>query len=467
MQKKTFRRIAKFRFKNKSYQMFRSTNGKIAYLEYKDNKYYYPSYNDLLELVSFFSKEGVNKAYFDDGENTQRTFCFIPKVQYKASLLFITSAIVSTLLTGCTSDRYHENQLQNTSVSYSEYLDSFLELDISYNDDEIELNNTNCYETEDFDVMKLSKYVQLYNNKYFTDLFGVEKYTFEEIDSFIVSNNRIKFIQDVVSEFANTMYSSYPGLEFRVFAYNVKTLNLDYQRSEEIEFDSSSVAYYDVENNTIVISENIDLNNPKDLLVLRHELGHLFNNLRMEKDGWKIKYSFNDTSYGKYPREGLDVLFTTLPYYDEYNFDNLGYPITTNMMKVLVSSLPNYKIEDSISSNVYYLEKKLDEYKRDDIPASVILDLINLQWLEYSSNEIEVDLEDYKDLYKYITELYIKSNVTSEMSCSEIMEQKEILIGILTTGLKYEGLVLIDTQTIEDTFMQYIEENSIVASLSR
>lgn len=454
-----FHRVAKFKFNDKIYQVFRSNNGKVAFLEYKENKYYYPTYRDFMVLVSFFTNYDINLSLFQN--KNHKLVNFKPKLVTKSGLVMITSALLLQSLTGCSKNEIVEYDAYIPNYSSTNFESNYGELP-NYSDNVELVENADCYETQDFDIMKSSRYIQLYNNKYFTELFGKDSYTKEELHNVVQGNKKIPAeLQYYFIDFIDNMYDYYPNLDFRVFCENMRNLRIEYRDQETIELTTNSVAYYHNDDNYIVISKNIDFeNNIKDLLVLRHEIGHMFNTLKVQKDGWDIKYNFNDVRYGKFTKEGMDVLFTTLPFLDEYQeLDNFGYPITTNTLQAIIESLPTYNIEDSISNNVYYLEKMLNEYMKDDIAADVIIELIELQWYEYSSDMIEVDEQDYIDLYSYIARLYIKTNVSENMTFNEIMQKEKKLEELLVRGVKDETMVY--TNTIEEEFIKYLELHNI------
>ena len=90
---------------------------------------------------------------------------------------------------------------------------------------------------------------------------------------------------------------------------------------------------------------------------------------------------------------------------------------------------------------------------------AVIEELIEIQWIEYSSDLIQVNDEDYKDLYGYVARAYIKKYINSQMTYEEIKDIQYELEARLLLGVKEEKYVY--TDTIEEEFDNYIEENNI------
>jgi hypothetical protein len=454
-----FRKIAKFNFERKSFQMFLSDKNKVAFLRIENNSYHYPTMKEFENLMYLFGIFHGNYAYFRDSRHTKYSFIPFATMSIGGTVrkVMLTSLLVMSLLVGCGST----NNAKTYSYGYEP-----LDIDYSTTNDYInsDCNNSAFYETEDFELLESSKMVTLYNNKYFDQLFGCENVSVEEtIESARLNSKIPDNFRTSIEDFIYTMGNSYKSLDFRVYNHNIKTLEFETKSTDDVDFVmGGAVAMYDFINNKMLISENLDLNDPKSRLIFRHELGHLFNHLRMTKDGYEIKYSFDDASRGTYLKEALDVILTTNPFMDEYTDDeitkNMGYPITTNIVRVLVEC-SNYNIESSVSNNVYNFQNILNTAFPDDIDAAVIEELIEIQWIEYSSALIQVNDEDYKDLYGYVARAYIKKYINSQMTYEEIKDIQYELEARLLLGVKEEKYVY--TDTIEEEFDNYIEENNI------
>lgn len=490
MQKIEFTRIAKFKFNNEYYQMFKARRNKIAFLKINEKgQYEFPTVREFSSLVRFFMEDSFDTlAFFDDSKH--RKYKFMPYIKEKINgctrTVMITSMLVLATLTGCkyndtpvvyAYDEYYNNSSyqitsekniednndenitkeSETTKSATQVADNF---DSKYRD-------PHCfYETDDFELLESSKMITLYNNKYFKDIFKVDNYTVDDVKEVTNNNKNIpKEYLDFINEFTETMNNYYPNLDNRLYYHNISTLKFDIKVQDDVDFImSGSVAFYDIPNNTMVLANDIDLNDPKSRLIFRHELGHLFNHLRINYDGYDIKYYFNDAGRGKYLKEAMDVIFTTDPYTGDYPDDlekNMGYPITTNIVRILVDCM-GYNIEDSVSHNVYEFERQLNEINPNGIEASVIEEIIEFQWKEYNSADFEVDREEYKDLYEYVAKLYIDSYITPDMSYSEINQNLHELEERLVMGVEDPSYVLLDV--VSDTFEDYISKNHISKS---
>jgi len=460
-----FKRVAKFKFNNKTYQMFSSKN-KFAFLRVENGLYHYPTLDEFQNIVFFLEQEHYAK-YNDKRKEKYQFMPFLSfNVKNNIKKVMITSLLVMSCLTGCG----HEQSAKSYYYGYEP-------LDISVTNDIDESTITDVsyangfYETEDFELLESSKMITLYNNKYFDKLFGYSNVLENDVIKSIESNKSIPddYIY-YINEFVLTMASYYDSLDFRVFDYNIKSLEFEVRSPDNVDFIANgAVAFYDINNNKMIISADIDLaHNPRSRLIFRHELGHLFNHLKIEKDGYSIDYSFNDAGRGTYLKEALDVIFTTDPFMYDYKdpeiTENMGYPIITNIVRVLVEC-SDYDIQESVSANVYNFQNHLNSYFGEELDANIIEELIELQWIEYSDDLIKVNDEDYEDLYEYVTKLYIKKNVNPTMSYDEIKEKETTLKDKLLLGVSHDEYVYINI--VEEVFNNYLKENNITKTSIR
>lgn len=462
-----FKRIATFRIDNRMYQMFSTSKKKFAFLRVENNLYHYPTTEEFTIIINALEKEhGDNYAYYND--NRKKNFRFNPfliKVDNnKIKKVMITSLLVFSCLTGCGNNQ-----------GYKSYYYEPLDIDYSECEEEYETTNTEYangfYETDDFEMLESSKMITLYNNKYFDDLFGYKNIEVTDVLASLESNKKIPDqYRYYINEFITVVDSYYDSLEFRVFDHNLKTLDFEVREPDDVDFVAGgALAYYDIQNNKMIISTDIDLvNDPKSRLIFRHELGHLFNHLKLTKDGYSIDYAFNDAGRGTYLKEAMNVIFTTSPFMYDYNepeiTENMGYPITTNIVRVLIEC-SDFNICDSISSNVYNFQKHLDSSFKNELDASIVEELIELQWIEYSDDLIELNDSDYEDLYEYVAKIYLKKYAHANMTYDEIRELEGTLEAKLLLGVSHEEYVYI--YKVNEVFDEYLMSNNIQKSSGR
>lgn len=378
------------------------------------------------------------------------------------SLLFVF------LLSGCGRDVYvpweddtEDYSYEYTSADYSDDENEELSTEGLFD----EHNTTGFVTTKDYELLNSGspKTVTLYNNKYYGFFFGEEEITFDKIKQTIEQNKNIsKQYKAYITDYAERMYQYYPDLEWRVFVYNIGTVEIVEKTGNDMEFMASgAAAIYNIDDNIIILNTDIDLSSDEAGKVnFRHELGHLFNNFRVEKDGYKAKSFYNVASEGQIAKEALNVIFTSEPFLNEYYEEtrkNMGYSISTNMMRIILECI-DYTVEDSTKSNIFYLEEKLDEVMADEMPASEFCILFDDYW-EYCkqgvlSGEIPTEeLEEYKAMFRYLAKLYIKERLNENSDQYEINRAEEELLRTLHLGIANRIFVYDDV--IQEEFAAY------------
>ena len=101
----------------------------------------------------------------------------------------------------------------------------------------------------------------------------------------------------------------------------------------------------------------------------------------------------------------------------------------------------------------------------DELDAHVIMNIIDMQQMENQDQCIQLDEQEYVDLYTYITKLYMTKYVNESMSYSEIEEAKETLKARLLKAVHNPEYVY--TNVIDDVFNAYCVENNISQGLSK
>lgn len=508
MNKIEFYKILSFKFNNKWYQLFKTKHRKVAILRINDDgKYSYPSIEEFISIINIFETNNKSNAYnISFGDEKNKVYKFTPKVTVKHNgklkqVMLTSSIVLSIIAAGIGGYQIYDSFTYDNPYVY-DYRDYSTDISTLTNnvadivdedgytveseenrvisDEERFPNSEGLFEehvgegfidTRDYSLINSgkSKYLQLFNNKYFSNFFGVDNYSLDEVINAMESNKNIssKF-KEYMKNYITIMYNYYPNLDWRVFTTNIKTLKIELLPSNSYDLTSiNSEAFYDYQQNLMSLQENFDFKDESGRLVINHELGHLFNTLYLKTKKYEIHYYFKDNGEGVYVLEALDVIFTTAPFentYSDKRKENLGYPLITNEMRVIIDSLnqiegAEYSIEKFVSGNVYDLEDSLKAAMPNDIHPQIILSTIDYQWYDYSYDSIQIGDKDYSDLFKYITRLYIKANLTNESNYSEIEEHKEKLIERLKVGIKDNRYVF--ENDIEEEFNNFINLNKI------
>lgn len=461
-----FRKIARFKYNNKRYQLFMSESNKIAFLEIKDEKYYYPELNELLEINYLFNYNRHSQSIKND---KIKYFNFVPKAIRFGLLVTLTS----TLLTGCGPKSrisledlpsYNEvnteapSQINSDNSSTSNSDNSVNDTNTNNNNSTSIPNNTSnntnsstdnylellATADDEYDYKYASDYEDLYyikrlyvrDSSAYQNIYGYSNVTLEEIKSAINSNAKINndyknFILQYVIDWNNL----YPGSDFSTLYHNLSTLEVRVCTKDEMTrhtLSTSSLACYKRSENIIYVLEGIDLNRESDdYIIVTHELTHCARNSVFEReDGYNVDVSFfDDMKMGMYIEEALITDFC-------YELQGLGrksnfYTLQSSYFRIILDAI-DYNGADFMNHSINYLIEKMDEYMNDKQYAYHIITLIDAEASLRYTPYIEPEFEDFSELYQYITRMFIKNNVTSDMSYDEAMSKYDDLISEIT-----------------------------------
>ncbi len=313
-------------------------------------------------------------------------------------------------------------------------------------------------------------YIKVNSNVMFDQIFGRGNYTLEELYSVIDKNKSIpKEYKDFFKKYFKELTDYYPDLELRVFAYNLKDVEMQFISEYDIHQNGGENVYamYDYENNVIMLRDTLDYQNEYwDLISLRHEIAHMRNYFQIEKGEYKYTYRFyvfcgEEGSVGATVDEVLTVMFSTDPYYEEYinaGIENMGYPLATNELRVIVDAI-DYSPADSVSHNMYLLEDRMNDVMGDKLDSHIIMKTFDRQQRENINQEIQQNDPEYEALFDYIACIYMTKYVNESMSYAEIMDRCEVLKDKLLTGVHNPEYVY--TDVVDSAFSKYCEEHGI------
>lgn len=501
-----FRKIARFKYQNKRYQLFMSESNKVAFLEIKDGKYYYPELDELLEINYLFN-------YSRHSQNIQndkiKYFKFVPKALRYGLLVTLTSS----LLTGCgpkptftledlpSYNRTYNETSEIDSSATTEYEENIKSNqyvnDSNSNGNSNDLSNkpgsstsssTSIKDTyfsksenryldllavadDENDFRYASDYVNLpYVNriyvrdaKSYENIYGYSNVTLDQIKDAIDSNSKINSnYKDFIWQYVNDWNSLYPGSNFSTLYHNLSTLEIRVCTKNEMArytLSTTSVACYKRSENIIYVLDGIDIRRESsDYIVLAHELTHCARNSVFEtEDGVKVNVSFyDDNNMGMYTEEALITDFC-------YELQGLGrksnfYTLQSSYFRIILDAI-DYNGADFMNHSVNYLIEKMDEYMGDEQYAYHIISLIDAEAALRYTPYIEPEFEDFKELYEYITKMYVKNNVTSEMSYEEAMSKYDDLVAEITYYFdQMNNPIELDLDVFKEEFERCIEE---------
>ncbi len=335
-------------YNNKVFSIFLGENNHKAFLEIKNNKYYYPLYDDFLYLNKKFNEH--NYVSFK-----------INKFNFKEKVMIKYTAVSLALLTITTASSIKHNSKDSNQVDVSENK-SMIEQLIN-NQPKLTISENKITSKEDMD-----KYL------------GYESVSEEEIYSAIENNKQLtKYDKEKLYNVVAKIKEKSPNFDFRIFYENVKTLQIYMMDKTTIakEYGLGVKGCYDVKKNTIYYTDSTDD------MALYHEMCHIVFDYYRNEDG-KIVYKFNeignslgeamnakitnfitnDTSYG-YQTAILDFLLANSSYsLTEYNYKGIN-----GLKEKLITEYPSidfdfiFNVIDcmTITQNDYNMTISLDK----------------------------------------------------------------------------------------------------------
>lgn len=481
-----FRKIAKFKYKNKRFQLLMSESNKTAFLEIKDGKYYYPELTDLIEINYLFNYNRMNPSIKKD---KIKYYNLIPKAIRLGVLVTLSTSILSSC-----GNKYNSNTY---TPKINDYQVTAQENEISTTEDNTETQNiktdiNNTQESNDDKYLKLLaaaddeydfryaddyqdlnyvKYLYVRDSKNYDKLYGYSMVSIDDIKKAVNSNKNInddykKFIIQYVQDWN----SLYPGSDFSTLYHNLEGLQIKVCTKDEMArytLSTNSVACYKRDENTIYVLNGIDLSRESsDYIVVAHELTHCARNATYKQDdGYKVYVSFyDDMNMGLYIEEALITDFC-------YQMQGLGnksnfYTLQSSYFRIILDAI-DYDGADFMNHSVNYLIDQMDKYMEDDQYAYHIITLIDAEAALRYTPYLEPEFEDFTDLYQYITRMYVKKNVTSDMTYEQTQEIYNNLVEELTYYFdQMTNPIELDLNIFEEEYNKCIEELGINENLS-
>ena len=512
MKRIAFRKIVRFNYKGTTYDLFKDRKEHLAFLKVLDDgSYDYPSYHEFAELVRFYNDSFTHRGL----ELFEKEFNFLPclkeKVNGKIRYVMITSALVLSTLTGCANvqgsealahDHAYEQEDQTIIfVDETKEADQTLEDDIKdvvdkssvsidivvennieeetkedtltrlYN--EISDENTmqdyhyDLYDDDntpldrDFMYSKHQNVIVLLNDQLTYDCFETKDYTKDEVLTIIDNNDNLPDdFKTFAKDFVNTMDDYYDGLDYRMFAKNMEKLQIEIKDADTIKNESGGKAYFDNQLGKMVLPENIDYNHEYYRVIIRHELGHMFNCYTTKPDGIDCEVTYSPMYYGHGINvyEAVNTLFTGKPFMDDYSEErkqNLGYALIVNELDMILTNA-NYNLKNSVTDNVYDLEHYLNEHSAIE-DSNKLMDQMEQQWYDYKNEDYRVAPHEIDYLMDVTINCYLDGKEIN--TYEDLQNAKENFVRELTKGVKYaEDL---DLSEVDNVFGNIMNEKGL------
>lgn len=500
-----YRRIAKIQFENRTYQYYRNVdNRKMAFLKYDEvlDTYKYPTVEEVFNLAYCFKNDGSFSFYRKKRRRNSRhkLYKFVPKCVLGGAALttaFILGTHARDLnidldyfrhvldfdqeeLVDIPEENYNESEveesLKDTSTSTDEValeeniINQYQSYIIEHSSDFFDIDediNDRVVDAGDYIYNESSNMVMINNTEAFREFNIRTDYTYQDMADVIDKSIRIdEEFKPSVRDFCKTMYEFYDDIDWTVFYNNLKMLKIE-RDSEGVLDQREAYATYNAKENKIYVSQDLVLDEDTlDIVIFRHELGHLFTeaNFTSANNIFMCRYAkFQDE--GEYIKEGLNTIFTTEPFlnrYSEETENNMGYAIVTNYLRILIEIMPNFKIQQMTWGNYEYFADKLDEAFECNVDARTLISLIELQCNEYYNKGITGSEDDYREIYEYLGLAYDNYFKQNNISNDEIQYFIDTIEPRLLQGVDDISLIYYD-----EIANELYSNNGVVSHYSR
>lgn len=416
-----YRKVIEFCYKNYNYVMYLNGKNKHYFLRKVNNTLLYPTLLELIDLANFFCDIPELLCIKKDNKKTK----FIPKVIINGVTVTLTLSILSL---GFSMYKSAE-RIKEFENNYDEHL---AENYLAYNDDEIDEDLVvDTYLESDW-----LNYLYIYDMDYLDKYFNYPNVNIEQLKDVIENNANIPLkYKKLLFDYCNSVIKKYPNIELRVFYENLKSLEVVECSKEELITHTLSVdsygCYVRTENKIYVLDGYEYEYKTWAYQVIFHEFSHALRTGYYIDGDKKVKIQVEGQNYSDtVTAEALNSLFTVSLF--DYEEKDVAYQLQSNYHKVMIECMDNYSLEDYVQHSISYYAKKLDEFNNDDNYATVILNLIQVQYKDYHSNSISVDPCAYYPIYDYIAKMYFKKNITKDMSYEQALNICNKLVEIIT-----------------------------------
>lgn len=449
-----YRKVTQFFYKGNSYNMYLDNKNRRFFL--KNDKYgnlHYITIEELVDLITQLRITSVPLAMNIKKDNSKNKIKIIPKIVIGGlAVVFSVSTLEIAISMYQSQQRIKEFEQKriNNVQSVEDY--------ISYNDDVLENTDeeqeliVDTYLESDF-----LNYLYIYDMEYLDKALDYSDITIEQIKKEIKDNNKIsdKF-KTIMYDYCDALDEKYPNVELRVLYENIKTLEIvecDKQNliNKTLSIDSYG-CYIRTENKIYVLDDYEYKKGTWEYQVLFHEISHCMRTSDWDKNGVKVKVQVEGQNFNNViTAEALNSLFTVSLF--DYDERDIAYQLQSNYHRVIIDCMDNYSLEDYINHSLSYYAKKLDEFNNDENYATVILELIQLQYDDFHNDSIEIAQEGYYPLYTYISNMYYRKYITPEMSYEQAIEVTDSLLEKILYDVPVE--YNIDTEYFYDYLQEY------------
>ena len=453
--------IGELNYNNKRYEMLVDEERRYYFLNINNNdEYEYVTLKEYIELIDKFAAKENILLFLGIKKNEKKKIRLIPRILIGATAVILSAS----LLLGINNSKpTYSTTNYTTSSTYVETLS--IE---DRTDQEIEKYLQQiAEETENFKLDTIRQSGRLTVIYDFSELDGVfnntkEDITYNTIRETIEKNHNInQKYKTLLLTLVNNLEKQYPTMDLRIWNNNLQTLQVKEVSEMEMQIKAISAnahACYRIDENVIYTVEGYEYTpGTWEYQVIMHEFCHTIKSTRSNVNGQDIRVDFKSQSgNATIVEEALNTLLTVRSY--DKNEMDLAYQLQSNMVEIMVDSMDNYNYQDFVEHNVTYFENKLNEHNQND-QAVKIIGLIDLQYKDHHDKQIQVEQEQFYELYDYIAKMYYDANIKPGMSHTELENIKNNFIYKLTYDVPEE--YNIDINHLNEYFSTYCQEKGI------
>ena len=296
-------------------------------------------------------------------------------------------------------------------------------------------------EVETYQYGDILKYLFIFGSDYYDLYFDhpADEVTAEGLKELVARNDGIPDeFKGRVYEFIDSVTEKYPDVDLRVLEQNLATIKIVDCPPEVIHAESNAytAAYYSERDNEIRMSTtNGYAKYTWDYQLLPHELCHAMRRMRSDDDGLDVHIHPRANSCHVVDEAFTSIIAGSLL---DYEADELAYQPEVNMVRVMLECVDWYELNDYYKQSLQYFASKLDETCGDHNYAMRIFFLMQAQYDEYKSDEINRDCAAYRPIYDYLVRLYLDEHAYAGMDEEEVDDMIAELTNRVVSGVPFD-----------------------------
>ena len=459
---KDYREILEFYYKNNLYSMFLDDANKKFFLKKEGNDWNYLTLEELIDLTVHLNSINPIPNALKEHKKSK----FVPKVIIGGTAVTLSLA---TLAFGFYMYKEKHSYKYTPSPSYSS---SFTYPDEIFSEGSTKINDYLSYEESTRPELKVDtertfgSFHYIYDMAYLDNILNYKSVTLNDLNSVIDSNPNISpKYKALLKSYCKDVTSKYPNIELRVLYENLKTLEVVEKDKIGLSIaagNADSYGCYKKTENKIYVPVGQDYEYGSwPHQVLYHEFSHCLRTGNWDRDGkmYRVQACGNNLNNDML-EEALNSVFAVSLY--NYEERDIAYQLQSNYNKVMIECLgSSYTMDDYVNHSLSYYASKLNEYNNDDNAIDMI-ELMTMQYDAYYGGEITVSQDQLQPLYEYISNMYFKKYITSNMSYEQAKEVASSLVDKIMYDVPAE--YNIDTNNFYEYLDNYCENIGISRS---